>query len=288
MVVLEMSPSHDEECNTNTPLKLNHDDLDHDNEQLPLPSTRKPQQQVFTFKWIIGTILVVSMIVIFVMNLDKTVAVKIQENKIEEWHNNIVRKLAWFGGDNNKSDGDGSSSSSDRHTYQRRGRPLTETEKTDYAKEWGSWTFVDPTPKKERPKNDYYNEYPNRDIPRNKFPTNAWQTDTQYLTAFLKEAKELVERSMEVILAEYGYGKNDLPEEDFETRYNKSPFKLEFANEEEERRKLIEYNKLDLSHGGWTTQRSYDGLVRRLLHAIMTEDRFVLVTGGHSAAAGHG
>ena len=41
-------------------------------------------------------------------------------------------------------------------------------------------------------------------------------------------------------------------------------------------------------NGGWTTESSYEGLVRRLLHAMMTNDDFVVVIGGHSAAAGHG
>ena len=30
--------------------------------------------------------------------------------------------------------------------------------------------------------------------------------------------------------------------------------------------------------GGWTTQRSFDGLARRILHAIMTNDEFVYVS----------
>ena len=31
-------------------------------------------------------------------------------------------------------------------------------------------------------------------------------------------------------------------------------------------------------NGGWTTQRSFDGLVRRLLHAMMTQDTFTVVS----------
>ena len=42
------------------------------------------------------------------------------------------------------------------------------------------------------------------------------------------------------------------------------------------------------TQGGWTTQKSWSGLVQRLLHAIMTEDVFVFAMGGASAAAGHG
>ena len=41
-------------------------------------------------------------------------------------------------------------------------------------------------------------------------------------------------------------------------------------------------------NGGWTTQRSFDGLVKRLLHAIMTNSDFTVALAGHSAAAGHG
>ena len=76
----------------------------------------------------------------------------------------------------------------------------------------------------------------------------------------------------------------------------------------------------DRGNGGWTTRRSHDGLVRRILHAIMTQDTFTVVSkyahkaerlphlkelysaltlfslflspnrlvGGHSAAAGQG
>ena len=42
------------------------------------------------------------------------------------------------------------------------------------------------------------------------------------------------------------------------------------------------------NQGGWSTRKSLEGLKRRLIHAIMTEDTFVFALGGHSAAAGHG
>lgn len=34
----------------------------------------------------------------------------------------------------------------------------------------------------------------------------------------------------------------------------------------------------DRGNGGWTTKRSFDGLVRRLLHAMMTQDTFTVVS----------
>lgn len=44
----------------------------------------------------------------------------------------------------------------------------------------------------------------------------------------------------------------------------------------------------DRGNGGWTTERSFNGLVRRLTHAMMTSDTFTVVMAGHSAAAGEG
>ena len=71
-----------------------------------------------------------------------------------------------------------------------------------------------------------------------------------------------------------------------------------------ERMKMFHWDKIDLAtaddapepfkkkgnrgNGGWTTKRSFEGLVRRLLHAIMTSGTFTVVLAGHSAAAGHG
>lgn len=66
-----------------------------------------------------------------------------------------------------------------------------------------------------------------------------------------------------------------------------------------ERMKMFHWTRADFSTenepppnymgaGGWTTKRSFDGLVRRLLHAMMTQDTFTVVMGGHSAAVGQG
>ena len=57
---------------------------------------------------------------------------------------------------------------------------------------------------------------------------------------------------------------------------------------------IFRYNSSDSvpetgeKQGGWTTHSSWQGLIKRILHAIMTEDVFVFAMGGHSAAAGHG
>jgi hypothetical protein len=96
----------------------------------------------------------------------------------------------------------------------------------------------------------------------------------------------MISRAMEAIFTEYGKGKPLAPE------------KLA------ERVKMFHLEKLDLAKmtkpppmfdeggnreiGGWTTERSNEGLVRRLLHAMLTEDSFTIVLAGHSAAQGQG
>ena len=167
------------------------------------------------------------------------------------------------------------------HTYQRRGRALHATETNALAAKWGQWTFVDAQATL-RPKDDYYKVYNHRDIPSTAFPATAWQKDPVYLKSFLTQAKELTERSMEAILSEYGYGKYDeavkaLPLDQrgqlmFATKYLNLTGEL--------------FNAAD--GAGASTERSLEGLIRRILHAIMTQDTFTVVMGGHSSAAGHG
>jgi len=160
-------------------------------------------------------------------------------------------------------------------TYLKRGKPMDDKAMAELGKKWGRWNFVDPKADK-RPKEDFYAAYPSRDVPYEKFPDNAWQKDKDYLSKFVPEAKALVERAMEAILAEYGHSKFDEPDKDFETRAEM--FSIAMYN--------FTGSKPDNKRGGWMPQRSIEGLVRRVLHAVMTEDTFTLATGGHSAAAG--
>ena len=153
---------------------------------------------------------------------------------------------------------------------------MSEPEREAMVQSWGSWTLVD---EKERPTKDIYAKYPNRDIPRSEFPSNAWQIDAAYLKEFLPEAIALVQRGQEAILAEYGQTEGTWEE-------RSKMFELDFYNGtlgEVSFPKDFNGNK-----GGWTTNRSWEGLKRRILHAIMTEDIFVFAMGGHSVAAGHG
>jgi hypothetical protein len=163
--------------------------------------------------------------------------------------------------------------------------PLDESKKTEMKEKWGEWHFWDGD-EEMRPKEDYCGKYTNRDIPGDEFPDEAWQVDAVYVNHYLNDADKLISRAMEAIFTEYGKGKPLAPE------------KLA------ERLEMFHWDKFDLADmesappmfgrrgmreiGGWTTKRSFDGLVRRLLHAMMTQDTFTVVLAGHSAAMGAG
>lgn len=155
--------------------------------------------------------------------------------------------------------------------------PLTSERADALAKEWGRWEFVDKKAT-QRPKEDYCGKFPNRDIPRDKFPANAWQTDTEYLKDWLDQGTKLVDRALEAILSEYGRGTKDEPGKSFEER-EKEMFQwliLEPGTNPPGKGLVLE--------AGWTTQKSFEGLTRRVLHSIVTQDPFTFVVGGHSAA----
>lgn len=161
---------------------------------------------------------------------------------------------------------------------------LTPERATELEKEWGKWNDIVDDVK--RPNNEEYcSAHPNRDIPRDKFPKNAWQTDPVYLAKWLDEGLKLVDRGQEAILTEYGLGIKDMPSVPFANR--SSTFHLALLDDLNTQGKLP--NGMNFpGDGGFIEKGSFPGLVRRLLHALMTQDTFTFVTGGHSAAAGHG
>jgi len=160
---------------------------------------------------------------------------------------------------------------------------LTEEEKDAMIEKWGKWHFWDGEPET-RPTEDYMAPFPNRDCPYDEFPETAWQADAVYVNHMLDSAGELVARAKEAIYTEYGYGPRDeLDHDQLKTRMDM--FKLSLIDLDDD---SAVPTSTSLTQGGWTTKRSLKGLVRRLLHAMMTNDTFTIVLGGHSAAAGHG
>jgi hypothetical protein len=170
-----------------------------------------------------------------------------------------------------------------RITYKTRGQPMPDALRQKQTTKWGEWKPMT----KERQPHDFYKDYPNRDVPRDKFPSTAWQLDKEYMTQFLTQGKDLVMRAMEAILAEYGHGVDDEPGVPFSNR--SAMFNLRRYNVTE--KKFDKFGGVggnDKQDGGWTTDRTWGGLQRRILHAIMTEDAFIFAMAGHSASAGHG
>jgi hypothetical protein len=160
-----------------------------------------------------------------------------------------------------------------------------DAKKAALAETWGSWHFWDGE-EDMRPSNDYLAKYPHRDIPGDEFPEDAWQTDAVFVNHYLNDADLLLSRTMEAIFSEYGHGKPLSPQgmADRMKMFHWSKEDLSTAKGPPEK-----YSKRgDHGNGGWTTARSFDGLVKRLLHAMMTSDTFTVVMGGHSAAVGQG
>jgi hypothetical protein len=171
-----------------------------------------------------------------------------------------------------------------KYQYNPRSPLKDKKKKIALSKQWGAWRLKDPK-KDQRPMNDYFGSYKNRDIRWDQFPEGAWQTDADYLKKFLPEAKALVERAMEAMLGEYGWSKFDLPNQDLETRIDGGSFKTEILNLTDTDPKRGRGWVGD-TLGGWISQKYFDGLVRRLMHALITQDTFTYVMAGHSAAAG--
>jgi hypothetical protein len=152
----------------------------------------------------------------------------------------------------------------------------------ELQQQWGHWTFVD-RKRTMRPGNDFYTQYPHRDVPRVDFPAEAWQSNVDYVQKFLNQATDLTMRAMEAILTEYGSGAPAPP--DTTATYPRADFVQRSAAFQVDKTSVLD-NKDYKTTGGWIPQESWNGLKRRLLHAIMTEDSFHLVMGGHSSAAG--
>jgi hypothetical protein len=173
-----------------------------------------------------------------------------------------------------------------------RNKAIPDDQLEEYTKElqtkWEKWKFWDGD-ESSRPTNDYCQSYPNCDIPGDKFPENSWQSDAVFVNHLINDGEKLISRAMEAIFTEYGHGKPLSPEGLSDRMRMFHWDKLTDLNPSTQPKPPQKYTKHgDRGNGGYTTKRSYDGLVRRLLHAIMTNDSFTVVLGGHSAAAGHG
>jgi hypothetical protein len=128
---------------------------------------------------------------------------------------------------------------------------------------------------------------PHKDYPS--FPTNAWQANKEYLTAFLQQANDLVKRVKEGIYEEYGYGilSSNATSSNQERENRITRRLLEFRVIVDDNVVLTEHDmavdkvkESRLPGVAYLNQAAWDGLVRKLLHGMMTNDDFYVVSAG--------
>ena len=195
---------------------------------------------------------------------------------------------------------------------------------TDEQRQWflkslyGSYTFYDGSAE-DRPTEAYMTienaENPYLDLPESKFPLDSWQADAVYSNHFLDAAENLVRRGQQAIFATYhGHGVSEVHaakdengemvvnyiREDTDVRLSQE--KNMFHLDEIDLDSITSVDELQLASpsweqkAGWTTKRSFDGLQRRLIHAMMvggstlpkTQSNFTVVITGSWQNMGYG
>jgi hypothetical protein len=174
---------------------------------------------------------------------------------------------------------------------------------------YGFWGFFDGGAD-DRPKEPYMTVEnagnPFFDLAESKFPEESWQADAVYANHFQDAGAKLVVRAKEAIFATYhGYGLKNVQAtdeaddtvtwelEDIDKRLQ-DRINMFIVNQEVDLGTITSEKALDefapgwREKGGWTTTRSWDGLKRRLLHALMTNSHFTVVVTGSWQSMGYG
>ena len=151
----------------------------------------------------------------------------------------------------------------------------------EVREKYGAWEFSDEyvsKNKKPRPVVDWegfedFKKSTLGEISSGDFPKDSWQTDNVYVKSFIGEAQALVKRVQTAIRDEYGLSEDQIKVSILPTTDDRAP----------------QGGKNGSGEGiAWMYQSAFDALVKKLLNAMITNDHFFMVLGGHSAAAGHG
>ena len=147
----------------------------------------------------------------------------------------------------------------------------------------GAWTQPDFTNLR-RPYNLF--TVPHKDLPIQDFPDLAWQANATYVKTFIKEATELVQRVRLAIYREYGWNDdNDKTDDVFaiQTTVGSEEISIKSGMAAAVNPDGTPQNGVAFLH-----RDAFNGLVRKLLHAMMTEDEFyVVAAGGPHLYQGH-
>lgn len=115
------------------------------------------------------------------------------------------------------------------------------------------------------------------------FPSLLQTSIYRYIAHFLAEARSLLARVREAIYAEYGVASSTLTPDQLQTRNREFGIHIIPSSD------TTSTKAIDASNGAaWMHEPSYNALVKKLLNAMITNDHFFVILGGHSAAAGHG
>eukprot|EP00547_Thalassionema_nitzschioides_P005665 CAMPEP_0194216766 /NCGR_PEP_ID=MMETSP0156-20130528/19625_1 /TAXON_ID=33649 /ORGANISM="Thalassionema nitzschioides, Strain L26-B" /LENGTH=863 /DNA_ID=CAMNT_0038945603 /DNA_START=86 /DNA_END=2677 /DNA_ORIENTATION=+ len=159
-----------------------------------------------------------------------------------------------------------------------------ETRFNDTLEQYGGWNFIDSVDN--RPVIDFSrcgggDLY---DCPSEKFPDNTWQMDEQYVGDFISQSKQLISRVKEGIYEEYGH-----------SSFNDDGVTRKSEKELEERSTLFQVlivpdgtTKASSTGVAILSEVAWNGLIRKLLHSIITGDYFFVTVIGDDIAAGHG
>jgi hypothetical protein len=159
---------------------------------------------------------------------------------------------------------------------------------------WGAWTFIDnyydDHKQHARPKPDYRNVN-NRDLPLVEFPKDCWQLDEEYVGKFVDQARAMIHRVKEGIYAHYEHPtvmKNGTKLTGEALKDRNALFQVIIEDYVVVDGKAAKNNSSEPLPGiAYLTQNAWDGLVRKLLHSLITNDMFFVVMGGDGVAAGH-
>ena len=161
---------------------------------------------------------------------------------------------------------------------------------------FGDWQLLDPYYDQNqdyRPHVDF-DVCPDRDCNTTDFPVDAWQLDEDYVGKLIEEAKNLVQRVREGIYEEYGHSSSNVDgslksEKEREERNKIFQVIVADANELNEQNVAVNKDTKEIKLGvAQLSQAAWDGLVRKLLHSLVSNDDFFVVVAGDGAAAGHG
>jgi hypothetical protein len=148
---------------------------------------------------------------------------------------------------------------------------------------WGQWTPLD-TLGVGMPN---FLAFESRDMPSIYFPDYSWQHNEDYLDDFLGQGKDLIQRVKQGIYAEYGYDSSTLTGASLQAMQDKQDeFFSVIVYEYDENVKIVKGQAVDQQTGenmpgiAHMNTHAWEGLVRKLLHAVMTSDDFFVVAVG--------